>query len=104
MAPTAYFWLVIGGVYFFIPLLATFLFSLNKNSTGKCCTAASYTWVIHNGDFWHTLKISLLLALETVVISLIIFVPTIYWVHLKLPRLRPVVGGAELYRLDGRNG
>jgi putative spermidine/putrescine transport system permease protein len=47
--------------------------------------------VIHNGDFWHTLKISLLLALETVVISLIIFVPTIYWVHLKLPRLRPVI-------------
>ena len=91
MAPTAYFWLLIGGVYFFIPLLATFLFSLKKNSTGNCCTAASYTWVIHNGDFWHTLKISLLLALETVVVSLIIFVPTIYWVHLKLPRLRPVV-------------
>jgi putative spermidine/putrescine transport system permease protein len=91
MAPSAYVWLLAAGAYFFIPLVATFLFSLKSNATGKCCTAASYSWVIHNGDFWHTLKISLLLALETVVISLIIFVPTIYWVHLKLPRLRPVI-------------
>src|SRR5882757_6559581 len=28
---------------------------------------------------------------ETVVIALLLFVPTIYWVHLKVPRLRPVV-------------
>ena len=48
-------------------------------------------WVIHNGDFWHTIKISFVLALETIVISLILFVPTIYWVHLKVPRLRPVI-------------
>jgi putative spermidine/putrescine transport system permease protein len=91
MAPSAYVWLLIGGAYFFIPLLATLLFSLKANATGKCCTSESYSWVIHNGDFWHTLKISLLLALETIVISLAIFVPTIYWVHLKVPRLRPVI-------------
>jgi putative spermidine/putrescine transport system permease protein len=91
MAPSAYVWLFLGTAYFFIPLLATFVFSLNKVQTGKCCTVASYSWVIHNGDFWHTLKISLLLALETIVISLLLFVPTIYWVHLKLPRLRPVI-------------
>ena len=24
-------------------------------------------------------------------ISLVLFVPTVYWVHLKLPRLRPVI-------------
>ena len=47
--------------------------------------------MIHNGEFWHTLKISFLLALETIVISLAIFVPTIYWVHLKVPKLRPVL-------------
>jgi putative spermidine/putrescine transport system permease protein len=88
---SAYVWLIVGAAYFLIPLLATFLFSLDRNQTGKCCTVASYTWVIHNGEFWHTLKISLLLALETIVISLAIFVPTIYWVHLKLPRLRPVI-------------
>ncbi|HZO63209.1 MAG TPA: ABC transporter permease subunit [Gaiellaceae bacterium] len=91
MAPSAYVWLLLGGLYFFIPLLATLLFSLKSNQTGKCCTLASYGWVIHNGDFWHTLKVSFLLALETIAVSLLIFVPTIYWVHLRLPRLRPVI-------------
>jgi len=91
VAPSAYLWLFIAAAYFLIPLLATFLFSLKSNATGKCCTADSYTWVIHNGGFWHSIKISLILALETIVISLLLFVPTIYWVHLKLPKLRPVI-------------
>ncbi len=91
MALSSYFWLVLGGLYFFIPLLATFLFSLKSNQTGKCCTLHSYGWVFHNGEFWHTLKISFLLALETIAVSLAIFVPTVYWVHLKVPRLRPVI-------------
>ena len=90
-ALSAYVWLILGAAYFLIPLLATLLFSLNKHQTGKCCTIARYTWVIHHGDFWHTLKLSLLLAVETIVISLLIFVPTVYWVHLRLPRLRPVI-------------
>ena len=90
-APSAWLWLLLGGLYFFIPLLATLLFSLKANATGKCCTLESYSWVIHNGDFWHTLKISALLALETIAISLALFVPTIYWVHLKVPRLRPLI-------------
>ena len=80
-----------GRLYFFIPLLATSLFGL-KRSDGQVLHGSRATrWVIHDGDFWHTLKISLLLALETIVISLLLFVPTIYWVHLKLPRLRPVI-------------
>jgi putative spermidine/putrescine transport system permease protein len=91
MAPSAYLWLLLGALYFFVPLIATMLFSLKSNQTGKCCTAANYSWVIHNGDFWHALKISAILAVETIVISLLLFVPTIYWVHLKLPKLRPVI-------------
>jgi putative spermidine/putrescine transport system permease protein len=91
MAPSAMVWLFIGGAYFLIPLIATALYSLKSNQTGKCCTAGNYGWVIHNGGFWHALKISFLLALETIVISLAIFVPTIYWVHLRVPKLRPVI-------------
>ena len=48
-----------------IPLFATLLFSLKSPQTGKCCTLTNYRWVLHNGDFWHTLKISFLLAVET---------------------------------------
>jgi putative spermidine/putrescine transport system permease protein len=84
-------WLTVAALYFLLPLFGTLLFSLKSNQTGKCCTLASYGWVIHNGDFWHTLKLSLLLALETIAISLVLFVPTVYWVHLKVPRLRPVI-------------
>ena len=67
------------------------MISLKSPQTGKCCTLTNYHWVLHDGEFWHTLKISFLLAVETVVIALILFVPTIYWVHLKVPRLRPVI-------------
>ena len=92
MAPSAYVWLLIAATYFFVPLYATLDFSLKENKAGTpCCTLSNYGWVIHNGDFWHTIKISFLLALETIVISLCLFVPTIYLVHLKLPRLRPVL-------------
>jgi putative spermidine/putrescine transport system permease protein len=91
MAPSAVVWLLLAAAYFLIPLVATLLFSLKSNQTGKCCTIDNYSWVVHNHDFWHSLRISFLLALETVVISLAIFVPTIYWVHLKVPRLRPVI-------------
>ena len=87
-----YVWLAARGAYFFLPLYATFDFSLKKNKIGApCCTLHNYGWVIHNGDFWHTIKISFILALETIVISLLLFVPTIYWVHLKVPKLRPVI-------------
>ena len=83
---------MLAAAYFFIPLLATLLFSLDSNQTGKCCSVAACGWVFHNGEFWRTLKTSLiLLALETIAISLALFVPTVYWVHLKLPRLRPVI-------------
>lgn len=92
IAPSAAIWLLLGATYFTLPLIATLVFSLKSNQTGHCCTSANYSFVVHNGDFWHTLKISFLLALETIALSLVIFVPTIYLVHLKLPRLRPVIG------------
>jgi putative spermidine/putrescine transport system permease protein len=91
MAPSAFLWLLLGAAYFLVPLIATMLFSLKSNQTGKCCTAANYSWVIHNHTFWHALQVSAILAVETIVISLLLFVPTIYWVHLKLPKLRPVI-------------
>ena len=49
IAPSAVLWLLLGAAYFMIPLVATLLFSLKSNTTGKCCTAANYGWVLHNG-------------------------------------------------------
>jgi putative spermidine/putrescine transport system permease protein len=93
MSLSAYVWLLLGAAYFLVPLYSTLAFSLKENKIGTpCCTLHNYGWVLHNGDFWHTIKISFILAIETIVISLLLFVPTIYWVHLKVPKLRPVIG------------
>jgi putative spermidine/putrescine transport system permease protein len=91
MSITAMIWLLLAAAYFILPLVGTLVISLKSPQTGKCCVGANYSFIVHNGDFWHTLKISSILALETIFISLAIFVPTIYLVHLKLPRLRPVI-------------
>jgi len=39
-----------------------------------------------------TIKTSFILSLETIFLTLVLLVPTVYWVHLKLPRLRSVIG------------
>jgi putative spermidine/putrescine transport system permease protein len=88
---SAWIWILLGAAYFLIPLLATFLFSIKDRQTGSCCSLSAYGVILHDGRFWTTIRLSFVLALETIAISLLLFVPTIYWVHLKLPRLRPVI-------------
>ena len=92
IAPSAIVWLFVAAAFFLLPLIATLLFSLKSIQTGKCCSGAAYSLVVHDDQFWHTIKVSFLLSLETIAISLALFVPTVYWVHLKLPRMRPVLG------------
>jgi putative spermidine/putrescine transport system permease protein len=92
IAPSAVVWLVVAAAFFLIPLIATLLFSLRSIQTNKCCTGAAYSLIVHDPQFWHTIRVSFLLSLETIGISLLLFVPTVYWVHLKVPRLRPVLG------------
>jgi putative spermidine/putrescine transport system permease protein len=92
IAPGAVVWLLVGAAYLLIPLVATLLFSLKKNETGTCCTLANYGEILHDPQFWKAIRISFVLALETIVLSLVLLVPTVYWVHLKLPRLRAVIG------------
>ncbi len=92
IAPSALVWLAVGAAYFLIPLVATLLFSLKNDQTGLCCTLANYGTILHDPEFLRTIKLSAIVALETIAIALALLVPTIYWVHLKLPRLRPVIG------------
>lgn len=91
IAPGAVVWLLVAAAYFLIPLFATFIYSLRSNETGTCCTLANYGEIIHDPAFWKSFRISFVLALETIVIGLVLLVPTVYWVNLKLPRLRPVL-------------
>ncbi len=41
--------------------------------------------------FWESLRLSLKLALGTVLLTLLLLLPTAIWVHLRLPRARPVI-------------
>lgn len=91
LAPGALLWLLVGAFYFLVPLVATLLFSLKRNETGACCTLANYGEILHDPQFWKAIRISFVIALETIVISLALLVPTVYWVNLKLRRLRPVI-------------
>ena len=45
-------WMLVGAAYFLIPLVATLIFSLRKQDTGKCCTLANYGEIIHDPAFW----------------------------------------------------
>jgi len=92
IAPGAVLWLLIGVAYLLIPLVATSIYSLKSTQTGTCCTLENYGEIIHDPAFWKSFRISFVLALETIVIGLVLLVPTVYWVNLKLPRLRPVIG------------
>jgi len=84
-------WLFIGAAYFLIPLIGTLLFSLKDGQTGTCCSLENYGEILHDPAFWKNLRISAVLAVETIVIALALLIPTVYWVHLKLPKLRPVI-------------
>jgi len=96
IAPSSLVWLVLAAAYFLIPLVATLLFSLRDSQTGTCCSLGAYGTIFDDPQFAKTLWLSFKLAVETVVISLVLFVPTVYWVHLKLPRLRPVIASLAL--------
>jgi putative spermidine/putrescine transport system permease protein len=85
----------IGLVYFFLPLVATFLFSL-RAELGHLGFAA-YRYVFSDPGFASNFGYSLRWAALTIIASLLLVVPTVYWVHLRVPHLRPVVEFLSLF-------
>src|SRR4051812_17012436 len=77
---------ILAMLYFFIPLIATFEFSLRAKPFG-----AAYTNTFKDPQFFGSLFYSFVIGLITIVTSTLLIVPTAYWVRLRLPRLRPVV-------------
>ena len=90
-ANTFWSWLVVGlGVlYFFVPLVATLLFSLRAKR--GVLSFRAYELVLQDPRFAKSFALSIELAVLTILVSLLIIVPTAYWVQLRLPRARPVV-------------
>ena len=85
----AWFWYVLGALYFIIPLWGTFAFSLQKER--GTFSLAAYQTAFADPKFAETFLYSNVMAVLTIIFSLLLVVPTAYWVHLRVPRMRPVV-------------
>jgi putative spermidine/putrescine transport system permease protein len=89
--PPVWRWVVltIAGVYFLVPLYSAIKFTLQSQTGGT--TVKAYTGISHQPGFGEALGLTLRLALVTVVITLALLVPTVVFLHLRLPKLRRVV-------------
>jgi putative spermidine/putrescine transport system permease protein len=81
--------MIIGILYFFLPLLATFVFSL-KAKRGVLSFQA-YSNVFNDPQFVYNFSYSTLWAVLTIVVGILLFVPTAYIIRLRVPKLRSVV-------------
>ena len=88
-APFSWLWWIIGTVYFLLPLYGTFVFSLQK--IRGTWSFAAYTAALTEPQFVQTFVFSNIMAVCTILGSLLLVVPTAYWVQLKAPSWRPVV-------------
>lgn len=82
-------WLAVGGVYFLLPLAATLQFSLKAKKGTTSLTA--YRNVFNSPRFAESFGFSFRVAIATIAVSVLLIVPTAYWVHLRLARWRPVI-------------
>ncbi|UQX88590.1 ABC transporter permease subunit [Jatrophihabitans telluris] len=86
--------LVVAGCYFILPVLAAFWFSVHNSVRGFSLHA--YTSFIHLAGFTPAFRTSLMLAVATVLITLVLMLPTMIFVQLRAPWAR---GWVETFSL-----
>lgn len=82
-------WVIIGVLYFVIPLIATFDFSLRAKK--GVLSFLAYQRVFQDPAFWKTFTFSIEMAFCTILFSILLVVPTAFWIRLRLPQLRVMV-------------
>ena len=83
------FWATLGMLYFFVPMYGTLDFSL-RMVRGKISLEA-YRIVLSDPQFLESFRYSATMGLITILISVLLFLPTVYWMHIRLPKVRPLV-------------
>jgi putative spermidine/putrescine transport system permease protein len=82
-------------LYMVVPILATYIFSIatrwDRTVLPEGYTLEGYVTAAKNPYFFSTLRNSLVLSLMTVLVSLLVVVPTVYWVHVRLPGAKPLL-------------
>ena len=83
--------LVAFAAYFFVPLLAMLDFSTQVRGSAPGRTWANWEYMVTDEDFRASIRYSLLLALFTVVLMVVLLVPTMVWVRLRVPRAKKLI-------------
>jgi putative spermidine/putrescine transport system permease protein len=78
-----------GILYFLLPLLATFEFSVRIRREGY--TFDAYALVFADGRFQASFVYSLLIGVATITVGILLVVPAAYYVRLRAPHLRPII-------------
>ncbi|MDR3518006.1 MAG: ABC transporter permease [Azospirillaceae bacterium] len=81
--------LAIGAIYFLVPLIGTFEFSLRMRRDQYSFDA--YAIVFADPRFQATLGYSVMMAILTIIVGIALVVPTAYWIELRMPKARPLV-------------
>ncbi|MGH6882701.1 ABC transporter permease [Hypericibacter sp.] len=81
--------IAIGALYFIVPLIATFEFSLRLRRGEYSFDA--YAIVLGDPRFQESFLYSTAQAVATIIVGALLIVPTAYFIRLRLPKLRPVV-------------
>jgi putative spermidine/putrescine transport system permease protein len=93
-------WTVFAVVtfYFIVPILASLRFTLQKNYAGGWSLQA-YKAAFNDAGFLPALWLSAEVAAVAAVITLVLLLPTVIWVHLRLPNLAPVMDSISILAL-----
>lgn len=82
-------------LYMLLPIVATYIFSIatrwDRTVLPEGYTLEGYQDALKNPYFLITLKNSLVLSVWSVLVSLIVVVPTVYWVHMRLHTAKPLL-------------
>lgn len=90
----SWFIVILGAIYFLAPLIGTLEFSLSAER--DVIGFAAYQRAFSDPKFIESFLYSNALAVATILISIGLVVPTVYWVHLYLPKLRSLVEAISL--------
>jgi len=85
----SWFWMILGILYFFLPLVATFVFSLKAKL--HVLSFQAYANIFNDPTFVYNFSYSVLWAILTIVVGILLFVPTAFLIRLRVPQLRGVV-------------
>lgn len=84
--------------FFLIPALSGFEYSIRNGIEGGY-SFKNYIWAIREEDFTYYAIRSTWLATAAVVITLVILVPLLTWIHITKTKIRPLIDGLSLLPL-----